>query len=106
MYLPIEIWEIIMSFMTLKDSFSVYCITSSNNRNIKDTIFRINAIKYRGLEFWERANRRNKKISKPLGSYREEVLRMLRFENSISMELKNEDYYSLWEIDKTIKKYK
>lgn len=47
--------------------------------------------------FWDIAESRNPKLSKPLGSYRKEVFRLLNFEDLIApYKISIEDYIIMW----------
>ena len=54
-----------------------------------------------GKDFWEKARKRNKLISKPLNTYKEEIIRLRLFENKnykyMNKKYTNKDYYNLWQ---------
>jgi len=57
-----------------------------------------------GKQFWEKAGKRKSSTSRPLGKWRLEVLRNLRFEREIYPMLWEElDYYNFWEMRDCLK---
>lgn len=54
-----------------------------------------------GVEFWIKARNRNKVISNPLKTYKEEIMRMKEYEASnikyFNTKILISDYYHLWE---------
>ena len=54
-------------------------------------------------EFWIRASQRPVRVSRPLGSWKKEVLRLWMFEYYLGQTWTREDYYEFWKLRDRVK---
>ena len=59
--------------------------------------------KWGNREFWERAAKRPVAISKPLGTWKKEVVRLWEFEYYLGQTWTREDYYEFWKLRDRVK---
>ena len=95
--LPNELWTHIYKYCLVEELCKWDVVSKSFNNFSKD-----NAIIWRNCRkwsdrFWDIAESRNPKLSKPLCSYRKEVFRLLNFEGLIiPYKVSIEDYIIMW----------
>ena len=95
--LPDELWIHICKYFLVEDLCKCDVVSKLFNKFSKE-----NGIIWRNCRkwsnnFWGIAESRNPKLSKPLGSYRKEVFRLLNFEDLIApYKISIEDYIIMW----------
>jgi len=82
--LPDEILSNICRNLSLNDMYNLLQVCSGLSELYSDTIWYEISCKYYGKEFWERALKRDRKISLPQGSYYKEMKRLKKFEHKLS----------------------
>ena len=90
-----DIFLTIYKYLLLKDTSNMM-LSCKEFSKINDDILAYIMCNYYPKEFWEKAFRRNKTISLPLGSSKKELERLKIFEYNMGGEWKLENYYKLW----------
>lgn len=115
--MPLDIiLTIFINLNTLHDLISIIKLNRYLYHNIDDTYFIIWGINNYSKDFWIKANKRSKCLSKPLKSMKLELLRIQRFIDYMKIQniiWSNEDFYKFWNLleeykekkDKTTKNY-
>ena len=100
--LPLDIIQkIFLNLNSVNDLINIIKLNKYLNLYIDDTYFIIWAFNNYNKEFWIKANRRSKCISKPLKSMKLELLRLQKFIDCIKIQnirWSNEDFYKFWNL--------
>lgn len=89
------LWELIIPLMSKYIDFKDCCSLSIAIPD--DSLWKLVAYElYWSKDFWDRAGRRSIKTSKPLQSWRQEVLRIHEFQEHARWN--EEDYYEWWDV--------
>ena len=115
--MPLDIiLTIFTNLNTLHDLINIIKLNKYLYHNIDDTYFIIWGINHYSKDFWIKANKRSKSLSKPLNSMKLELLRIQRFIDYMKKQniiWSNQDFYNFWNLleeykekkDKTTKNY-
>ena len=115
--MPLDIIQIIFfKFNSVIDLINIIKLNKYFYSNIDDTYFMIWGINHYSKDFWIKANKRSKSLSKPLNSMKLELLRIQRFIDYMKKQniiWSNKDFYNFWNLleeykekkDKTTKNY-
>ena len=108
-----DILILLFTYLDVKNTINLSktCkIFNNNYKKLKNYEWECISNNEYGFEFWEKARRRNKLISKPLDTYKEEIIRLKLFENNnykySYKKYTNKDYYDLWQKLEEINIYK
>ena len=105
--LPLDIFFVIFNYFdNVNDIINTIKLNKYLYRNIDDNYFIFWGINHYGMEFWIKANRRSKCISKPLKSMKLELLRLETFIKSmrvLSISWSNKDFYDFWNMLEELK---
>ncbi len=100
--LPIDIIQYIFYFFdSVKYIINIKILNRYFDSNINDTYFIYWGNLHYGSEFWLKAKKRNKIISKPLSSMKFELLRLQNFIDKLkfyNIIWTNNDYYKYWKM--------
>ena len=98
--MPLDVILVIfMNFNTVNDLISIIKLNTYFNYNIDDTYFIIWGINHYSKDFWIKASKRSKNISKPLNLMKLELLRIQRFIDYMKIQnisWTNQDFYNFW----------
>lgn len=115
--MPLDIILVIFTNLnTVNDLISIIKLNRYFYNNIDDTYFIIWGIHHFTKDFWIKASKRSKSISKPLNSMKLELLRIQCFIDRMKIQniiWSNKDFYKFWNLleeykqkkDKNIKNY-
>jgi len=81
----------IIKFLTVQD---IAQLEQVEKKYQTDQLWKTYAIDHYTSLFWQKARKRNKMISKPLPTYKQEIKRMFEYEKISPMT--TDDYYTLW----------
>lgn len=100
--IPLDIIQIIfLHFNTITDLINIIKLNKYLNFNIDDTYFIIWGINHYSKDFWIKANRRSKCLSKPLNSMKLELIRLQKFIDCMKIQnitWSNQDFYKFWNL--------
>ena len=90
-----DIWEKIAMHSSFDDAISLCQVSKSIV--ISDFVFREFAFKQHGQEFWQKASKRPVEKSRPLPTYKLELLRIREFLKICQThQMSNEHFYRIW----------
>ena len=105
--LPLDIFFVIFNyFNNVNDIINIIKTNKYFYMNIDDNYFMLWGINHYGIDFWIKANRRSKCISKPLKPMKLELLRLETFVKSmklLSISWSNKDFYDFWNMLEELK---
>ena len=108
--LPLDVFLIIFNYFdNVNNIINIIKINKFFYKNIDDNYFIVWGINYYGMDFWIKANRRSKCISKPLKTMKLELLRLQEFINIMKIQnitWSNKDFYDFWNMLEEIKNKK
>ena len=91
--------EYVASLCAFRDALTMRLVCAHFHASISDHAFKIIAHREWGEEFWRRAAQRPRRVSRPLSTYREELLRIDSYATSSRCALSHEFFYMLWQHD-------
>lgn len=97
--IPSDIILNICNFLVFRDLIALSCTCRYFHRllnSMNDSFWKQIAYKMFSETFWIKASMRPVYTSKPLHSYKKELIRLLKFEKYIGEALQESDYYSFW----------
>lgn len=105
--LPLDIFFVIFNYFdNVNNIINVIKINKYFYENIDDNYFMLWGINHYGIDFWIKANRRSKSISKPLKSMKLELLRLETFVKRlkvVNITWSNKDFYDFWNMLEELK---
>ena len=100
--LPLDVIQVIfLHFNSITDLINIIKLNKYFSLNIDDTYFIIWGVNHYSKDFWIKANRRSKCISKPLKSMKLELLRLQKFIDCMKIQnitWSNQDFYKFWNL--------
>ena len=102
-YIPVELVIKIYTYCSAKELCSCDVLSRKWNNFSKENSYIWRNCRQWSLRFWDNAEARNPKLSKPLKSYRKEVFRLLHYEEMIApYKISIEEYILMWKYFDTI----
>lgn len=103
-----DIVILITSFLSFNDIINITNICKMYYYNIfTDNYFYNLAVSYYSEDFWKISGMRSEELSKPLKNYKQELLRIEKFQESLvkynSKRWRNDDFYSYWNYQETLR---
>ena len=95
-----DLYFYICNFLSFTDILNLSIVNKHLYTLLDDNFYKKLAIKYYTYQFWILANQRPPKLSKPLFTFKQELLRIENFQNNLTLlnykRWCHKDFYNYW----------